>query len=671
MPIARLSALHRSLRQVVSTLKFKIVALAVAAGLLASMVAVHLALQANQADSQRLLLAGEATDRERIAALLGDKLALLEDALRALAVGVPTRHWQDPHALEAYLREQPAMQVMFESVSAVNAAGHMLARVEKGVSSTERRDVGDRAYFRQALRTDQPVVSSPVVGRISQAPTVIIAVAAQAPDGQVRGVLLGAIALHSTGLFAGLAQQRAEHRANETVIDRSGLILSHRRPERVLGQAVDEPGLRSVIGDWLARGSPIDTEGAARLTEGHLVTLAGIPGSDWMLVQATPQALALQPIEAARRRAWGLATPVALCIAWLAGLGAWLAVRPIVRLRQHAERLLQAPEATTAWPRESGELGQLAAVFAQVFDDSRRRQHQVQTLLLKLEAVLDHANVGIALTRDGRFELVSQHFCQLFDCSKAEAHGLPTRAIYPSDEVFARLVAEAGPAFTRDGAFSTEVELVSRQGRPFWGRLRGRAVTRGNVSDGTIWIIEDISEERSQREQLSWQARHDPLTGLCNRAAFEQRLDEVLRQRDGAPFCALFIDLDRFKLVNDSAGHAAGDALLKGVAAQLLHTVRQSDVVGRLGGDEFAVLLLNCPLAQGRVVAAKLRQAVADYQLAWDGQQYSVGASVGLVPGSDALRTTAAVLQAADAACYTAKGRGRNAVAVFSEPADA
>ena len=129
----------------------------------------------------------------------------------------------------------------------------------------------------------------------------------------------------------------------------------------------------------------------------------------------------------------------------------------------------------------------------------------------------------------------------------------------------------------------------------------------------------------------------------------------------------MFIDLDRFKQVNDTGGHAAGDALLRDIAKALVDSVRNSDTVARLGGDEFAVLLSECPLPHGRLIAEKLRQSVVDYRLQWEGHSFSVGASVGLVRVDAGFATSQAVLAAADAACYAAKHRGRNCVVVHGE----
>ncbi|MCB2030358.1 MAG: diguanylate cyclase, partial [Rhodoferax sp.] len=161
--------------------------------------------------------------------------------------------------------------------------------------------------------------------------------------------------------------------------------------------------------------------------------------------------------------------------------------------------------------------------------------------------------------------------------------------------------------------------------------MRGRAVVAGDMSKGTIWTFEDVTEMRAQRERLTWDSSHDALTGLVNRAAFETLLTEATAQAESEPFCALFIDLDRFKQVNDTGGHAAGDAVLRDIAERLTAQVRKSDTVARLGGDEFAVLLPRCPIGHARDIAEKIRKTVVDYRLDWEGHRFAIGASIGMV----------------------------------------
>lgn len=237
--------------------------------------------------------------------------------------------------------------------------------------------------------------------------------------------------------------------------------------------------------------------------------------------------------------------------------------------------------------------------------------------------------------------------------------------IYPSDDAFKELIAVAGPALTHHGVTDTELELIRRSGQVFWARMRGRAVVAGDVSHGTIWTIEDVTAAREQRERLAYTASHDALTGLVNRAAFERLLEQATSGVAGQSFCAVFIGLDRFKQVNDTGGHAAGDAMLRDVAQVLTQAVRRSDVVARLGGDEFAVLLPGCPVDQARFIADNLCTAVQGYELVWNGDRFGVGASVGLVAVDDSFTTSADVLRVADSACYAAKKRGRSRVEEF------
>ncbi len=161
-----------------------------------------------------------------------------------------------------------------------------------------------------------------------------------------------------------------------------------------------------------------------------------------------------------------------------------------------------------------------------------------------------------------------------------------------------------------------ERELVRADSSRFWARLQGAPVRAGDASAGTIWIFTDVTESRRHRELLSWSASHDELTGLVNRREFELRLGEELGERaDAEPAAALFIDLDRFKAVNDGSGHAAGDLLLKNIAAILLSRARANDTVARVGGDEFAVLLRGCDVHAAERIAASICARVAQHRL--------------------------------------------------------
>ena len=190
----------------------------------------------------------------------------------------------------------------------------------------------------------------------------------------------------------------------------------------------------------------------------------------------------------------------------------------------------------------------------------------------------------------------------------------------------------------------------------------------GNSISGAVVVFHDVSELRGLTRQMSYQATHDPLTGLINRREFERRLDEAMdsAHADEAIHMLFYMDLDRFKAVNDTCGHLAGDNMLREVAALIKEQVRDSDFVGRLGGDEFGALLIGCPIQKARQLATDICTAVADYRFVWKDKIFNIGVSIGLVEISHASGTLQDVMSAADSACYMAKQQGRGQVHVYS-----
>ena len=185
---------------------------------------------------------------------------------------------------------------------------------------------------------------------------------------------------------------------------------------------------------------------------------------------------------------------------------------------------------------------------------------------------------------------------------------------------------------------------------------------------GAVVMLHDVTEQRGITRQMSYQAAHDALTGLINRREFERRLEEAIEsgQRGDGQHVLCYLDLDRFKLVNDTSGHLAGDSMLREVAKLLRDAVRDSDTVGRLGGDEFGLLLIGCPLDKARQIADDLTRAVGDYRFVWKDKIFNIGVSVGLVEISRESGTLEELLAAADTACYVAKKQGSGRVAVYS-----
>jgi diguanylate cyclase (GGDEF)-like protein/PAS domain S-box-containing protein len=185
---------------------------------------------------------------------------------------------------------------------------------------------------------------------------------------------------------------------------------------------------------------------------------------------------------------------------------------------------------------------------------------------------------------------------------------------------------------------------------------------------GCVVIFHDVSELRGLAREMSYQASHDALTGLVNRAEFERRLGAALDSARGeaVSHVVCYLDLDRFKLVNDTAGHIAGDNLLREISALIKQRLRDSDTVARVGGDEFAMLLAGCPVDKARQIADDVCQAVANQRFSWQDHSFDVGVSVGLVEVNKDSGSAESVLSAADSACYVAKQQGRGRIHVYS-----
>lgn len=210
--------------------------------------------------------------------------------------------------------------------------------------------------------------------------------------------------------------------------------------------------------------------------------------------------------------------------------------------------------------------------------------------------------------------------------------------------------------------------LINRQGYEY-----GVEETVSPIHDednqilGAVMVFHDVSEQRKLANEMTYRASHDVLTGLANRSEFEQQLKRFVNNNrmTDQMHALMFIDLDRFKIVNDQCGHAAGDLMLKQVASIMQTCVRSSDMLARFGGDEFAIILRKCDTEKSLNIANKICHSIADYRFEHEGRFFEIGASIGLVMINTSWESEAKLLQAADSACYQAKRAGRNRVHVY------
>jgi diguanylate cyclase (GGDEF)-like protein/PAS domain S-box-containing protein len=210
---------------------------------------------------------------------------------------------------------------------------------------------------------------------------------------------------------------------------------------------------------------------------------------------------------------------------------------------------------------------------------------------------------------------------------------------------------------------------VTREGQHIWVRETARvALLNGNKEISILVVSEDITDAYNLAKELKHQATHDSLTGLLNRREFELRIQRALEDagNDETEHAICFLDLDQFKVINDTSGHVAGDELLRQVSVSLREQLRKSDLIARIGGDEFGVLIQHCSIDQAKQIAGSMLEVVKSVRFQWDDRMFRIGASIGLVSIDGSTGSFSEVVAAADAACYAAKETGRNRIHVYS-----
>jgi diguanylate cyclase (GGDEF)-like protein/PAS domain S-box-containing protein len=605
--------------------------------------------------------------------LVDTRLRRMQSNLRLLASEVTPELLAQPAQLSQLLRNRPLALEQFLALQLVQPDGQVLASASLTPHDVPKHSFVRQKAFQATLATGATGMSEPVLSPVTLQPVVVVTVPVRSADGRTVALLAGNISLHAADLLPAAVSTLGEYSAVLIVYSQAGVILSHPDVQRRMQSVDDEPGLGTVIAQGRANGS-------ADLPH-YLVATADVPAAGWTVARITAADYALAPLRQVHARSWAVVIGIMGLCAALSTLLITNITRPITQLRDRAQLLLGAGHAASAadWPKARGEIGQLVQVFRHVMQERGRAQVAQNAMVEQLMAILKNSPVGIVITRDSRFELVGSHANYLFGYPEGELLGLDAGVIYPSPEAYLAVGERYRAAFKTQGSFDGDVQMRRKDGSSLLVRMRGRGVIDGDPSAGVIWILNDVTAARARIDELAWSATHDSLTQLVNRRDFEARLAHAIelvrqpksRQTDHLGCCAMFIDLDYFKAINDAAGHAAGDEVLRQIARLLESLVRQSDTVARLGGDEFAILLPGCTLKRAQKIAEQVRAGVDAWRMDWRETAFRLGASIGVVRLSPELYGVAAVLEAADSACYEAKRSGRNRVVTYVQGADA
>ncbi|TVP56376.1 MAG: EAL domain-containing protein [Halomonadaceae bacterium] len=285
--------------------------------------------------------------------------------------------------------------------------------------------------------------------------------------------------------------------------------------------------------------------------------------------------------------------------------------------------------------------------------------------------VFQQTAMGMAqLDQQSRLLDVNQALCELLKQPREKLLKLSYRDLVIAEDWEIGLEERERMLQGEQDSYSVEQRLRRGDGKTVWARMTLSRIVRTNDRRlRYVLALEDVSESRRLSVKLNYQATHDELTGLLNRRAFGRHLAEFLRRarNDDSEHVLCFIDLDQFKIVNDTAGHQAGDQLLRQIAKLLQANIRDRDLLARLGGDEFAIILENCKLETAQELAEKLRGLLEGLHFSWNELRFQIGCSIGVSPILSSSADTSSLLRSADMACYMAKESGRNRVYTLQE----
>ena len=288
----------------------------------------------------------------------------------------------------------------------------------------------------------------------------------------------------------------------------------------------------------------------------------------------------------------------------------------------------------------------------------------------RLKVTMDSIGDAVITTdRQGRIQYLNPIAEKLTGWSLSEAFGLPSSEVFNIVDETSREVATnpITQCLSQDRIVNLEsnTALLSRDGKEY-GIEDSAAPIRDNTGHtiGVVLVFHDVSAQRLMANEITYRATHDSLTGLINRSEFESLLEQSINEKKQPDTASalLFIDLDQFKIVNDTCGHAAGDILLKEISSNIKSCIRVSDIFARIGGDEFAIVLQECSPDVALDIANGICNSVSEYRFAFNNQRFRISASIGLVIIDSYWSTATKLLQAADFACYKAKHAGRNRV---------
>jgi diguanylate cyclase (GGDEF)-like protein/PAS domain S-box-containing protein len=590
---------------------------------------------------------------------IDEKFALRLRVLRAAAGFVGASSAGRSESMDGYLARLFTLAELFDDLFLFSADGAVLdnfpfSRVRQASK------VADRKYFQDTLSTKAGVISDPYVGKGNGQPSVMLTAPVLDAHGRVVAVLGGQLNLLKPNFLGTLGAGTVGKTGEFKVISRDRVIVVSHEKNRIMA-AGPAPGLSPYF-DRAMTGAEGWEEGLDSRGHNAVISYKQLASVPWALVAAIPVEEAYAPVADAQNRTAWFGFILTLLLAPLIWLGVRHLLNPLIGLRDAIRQMRQDPNKAVALPERNGdEIGDLSRDFNALIRERAEARSALQESETRFREVTDNVAALIGYIDAERcFRFVNRTHETWMGVPIDQFIGRRMIEVAGADaySMFAPFVDRALSGERVE--FHTEL-LVNGHSRAVQGIYVPHRGADGRV-EGFYAVLSDISQLKEAEQRLTQAAHYDALTGAANRSLFLDRLEQAaLRgRRNGSLMALLYLDIDRFKSVNDSLGHAAGDQLLREFASRLRSSVRAADTVARLGGDEFVVLLEDLHTGQDAEGVAEKILTSMRAPAQFDGREIFITTSIGIAL-YDGEAEPDELMRRADQALYQAKAGGRNA----------
>ena len=616
----------------------------------------------------------------RVATELDDKVLMRVSVLETMATQFPLDALNSDLEVERYFHAASILPSLIDDLYLFSPEGVLRVDWPK-VPGRRGLDMVERDYIQGVIQTGKTFISRPILGRATKEPIVVIATPILNADGQLTGILGGVVNLKKSRLLEPLSNTRVGQTGYFFLVNSERLLIAHPDPSRVL-QTPQQPGVNRTFDQAMNDSFEGVVEGVNSKGEQALFGFKRLVKTGWVLVVELPESEAHLAVDqlGVRVYLWTLGF-LALALGVV-----FFIVRRFTRPLEMLTEFLKSAKTLTPPPalaHSSTETDRLADAFTQFIAQQKAANDQLTELNLRAEASNTDLRVAaIAFeTQQGMFITdaknvilrINQAFTDITGYTTQEAVGQTPISLLRSGRHDANFYTQMQAQIDRHGIWKGEILNRNSSGEvhPVWLTITAVMDERGALSH-YVDTISDISQRKAAEEKIQRLAFYDPLTQLPNRRLLLDRLEHALASsaRTDRMGALLFIDLDNFKVLNDTLGHDQGDLLLQQVAQRLLDCVREGDSVARLGGDEFVVVLedlsQNSPEAatQAERVGEKILTALSSaYDLT--GGKYHNTPSIGISLFWGHLNSVDELMKYADIAMYEAKKAGRYTLRFF------